>query len=483
MTATRTRLEDIPRPAAYLLALVFSFLTTGALLVFHHLQSINKTTIALIYLLPVGFSATLWGLLPGIAAAFASFLSFNYFFIQPLHTLTVHDTEDLIILFAFLVVATVISELVGRIKGNLASATAREREAVQLYELSKTLSGSTDEHMIAQALADKIGETLRPERVEVVFESDSLPNGTISPERRPADTKPAPPLVIAVKEIISIPTHSTKPLIIPVQTARSLLGEIRLWRIHPPFAAADERLVRTFASQSVLAVERVRAAEAARKARVLEESDKLKSSLLSSVSHELRSPLAAVKAAVSSLRAGEVDWDSAARIELMTTIEEEIDRLNTLVGNLLDMSRIEVGALKPQKKPNMLPEIVAAVLNRMSQQTRNHHVVLDVPEDLPLISVDFVLMEQVFINLISNSLKFSPEGSTIRLAARQEDERALHVIVANQGPHVPDEHLERIFDKFYRITAADRVTGTGLGLSICKGIIEAHGPPNPHPRY
>lgn len=145
-----------------------------------------------------------------------------------------------------------------------------------------------------------------------------------------------------------------------------------------------------------------------------------------------------------------------------------------LVGNLLDMSRIESGALKPKREWNILPEIVEGVLARMKRLTEDHRLEVNVPESLPLVSVDFVQMEQVFTNLVSNSLKYAPPKSLIRIHADMEGEM-IHVQVCNQGPQIPPEHLERIFDKFYRITAADRVTGTGLGLSICKGIIEAHG--------
>ncbi|MBI1856529.1 MAG: two-component sensor histidine kinase, partial [Chloroflexi bacterium] len=176
-----------------------------------------------------------------------------------------------------------------------------------------------------------------------------------------------------------------------------------------------------------------------------------------------------------SLRSGEVNWESSARADLLAAVDDETDRLNILVGNLLDMSRIEAGALKPQRQWNLLAEIIDGVLARMQHLTERHRVETDVPDDLPLLPVDYVQMEQVFTNLISNSVKYAPLGSLIRISVRVRDEEAVLVKVSNQGPQVPPEHIERIFDKFYRVTAADRVTGTGLGLSICKGIIQAHG--------
>jgi two-component system, OmpR family, sensor histidine kinase KdpD len=451
-----TRITNLPAPATYLLALAFSFATTGILLLLGHFGAINRTTIALVFLLPVGLSATFWGLVPGIIAALASFLAFNYYFIEPIHSFRIHNSEDLVILAAFLGVTVVISELVGRVKRNLAAATDREQEALRLYEFNNLLAGSQDERMAAQALLDKIEQALLPLRIEILIENSSEP--------------------VLLAKGISLPAHvEVRPFVEPLQTARGLIGEIRLWQKGKSISDSDGRLLKIFAGQGVLAIERLRLAEAARKTKILEESDRLKSSLLSSVSHELRSPLAAVKASVSSLRSGEVEWASDARTDLLATVEEEIDHLNVLVGNLLDMSRIEAGALKPQKKPNMLAEIVSAVSGRMRAQLQNYRFVVEVPEDLPLVNVDFIQIEQVFTNLLANSLKYSPAGSTIKLTARPKDSDNLLVTLTNQSTHVPETDLDRIFDKFYRIDSSDQVTGSGLGLSICKGIIEAHG--------
>jgi len=206
----------------------------------------------------------------------------------------------------------------------------------------------------------------------------------------------------------------------------------------------------------------------------LEESDRLKSTLLSSVSHELRTPLSTIKASVSSLRSGEIEWESEARKELLTAVEEESDHLNLLVGNLLDMSRIEMGALQPNQTNNSLREILSATIRRMRQSLSRHTLVVNIPENLPLVFVDYSQMDQVFSNLLSNSAKYAPEGTQITINVSVIDGAMVKVQVINQGPPVANEHLNRIFDKFYRVTDAAMVTGTGLGLSICKGIIEAH---------
>ena len=414
--------------------------------------------IALLYLLPVVISTTYGGLGPGALSALGAFLAFNYFFIQPFYSFRVHHTQDLLALMIFLVVAIVTSELVGRAQSSMAAATAREREAIWLYELSTALAGSNDDQAILRVLARQCQRTFSATHVQISLERSNDQEA----------------LVFILPETLTPPGQ--KPLrVVPIETARGLLGEICVWREAPVLTDAEERLLRTFASQGALALERAHLAQTATRARVLEESDRLKSALLSSVSHELRTPLATIKASVTSLRSGEANLDAAAQQDLLAVIEEETDHLNQLVGNLLNMSRLEAGVLRPQRSWNVLAEIVHSVLYRMRQDVKNHRMVVKVSEDLPLVPVDFTLMEQVFANLISNSAKYSPQGSLIRIQAHLQGKQNLQVQVSNQGPPVPAQHLERIFDKFYRITAADRVTGTGLGLSICKGIIEAHG--------
>jgi two-component system, OmpR family, sensor histidine kinase KdpD len=442
----------------YGLAVVIVALTT--LVLFRLRESLSTPVIALLYLLPVVVSASLWGLGPGIVAALCAFLAFNFLFIPPYYTFAVHQARDVVALLVFLIVAVVISQLVGQAQAGMAAATAREREATRLYELSTALAGLHDDQAIARTVAEQALQTFRAERVALSVE---VPPG--SGERPFTLHLPA-----------QSPSSSRPPEgVIPLQTARGLQGEICLWREASPLTSSEERLLRTFASQGALALERARLSQAETRAKVLEESDRLKSALLSSVSHELRSPLATIKASVTSLRSEAVTWDSNARQELLAAMDEETDHLNRLVGNLLDMSRIEAGVLRPERKWNALAEIVGGVAARMRQAAREHRLEIDVSDDLPLVPVDYVQMEQVFTNLISNSLKYAPVHTTIRIGARVSEPGWVKVQVSNQGPSVPEEHLERIFDKFYRVTAADRVTGTGLGLSICKGIVEAHG--------
>jgi two-component system sensor histidine kinase KdpD len=451
-----TFLASEKRVLPYLLSIVSTIVVTAGLLLTRDWMEI--AVVALLYLLPVGASAAMGGLGPGIVAALASFFSLNYFFLPPYGTLMVHQSQDILVLIVFLVLAFSISQLVGRMTTSLATARARENETARLYELSLALSRLHRESDLLDNLAQHTLETFQAEQVEVVMEDDRRSTIVRSPESRMARrTIPEQPTALA-----------------SLQGRQRLLGEIRLWRLGRTLSLAEERLLRTYASQGVLALERARLTASESRARILEESDRIKSALLSSVSHELRTPLATIKASVTSLRSEDVPWEAEARRDLLAAIEEETDHLNQLVGNLLNMSRIEAGPLQLKRRWNVLAEIAGAAVKRARQLSQDHRIELDIPEELPLVYVDDVLMEQVFNNLLSNSLKYSPPGSVIQITARPQDEQTVWVQVDNQGPAVSEADLEKIFDKFHRVTAADQITGTGLGLSICKGIVEAH---------
>jgi two-component system sensor histidine kinase KdpD len=261
---------------------------------------------------------------------------------------------------------------------------------------------------------------------------------------------------------------------IPLLSSRGALGEIHIHDPREYLTVEEERLLQTFAGQGALALERATLVASETRARLLEESDRLKTAILSSVSHEFRTPLASILASATSLFNPNVELEAEARVDLQNLLVEETERMIQLVGNLLNMSRIEAGALKLQREWNSLTEILDNSMKRLLRISRQHKIELDVPEDLPLISVDAVLLEQVFINLVGNSLKFSPERSTIFIRAR-EDGAEMQVTVSNQGPPIQENSIDHIFEKFFPVAGNERGRGTGLGLSICKGIIEAHG--------
>ena len=420
--------------------------------------AIDTAALALLYLIPVGLVTAGLGQGPGIAAAVLSFLAFNYLFVPPYYSLRVLHADNVVALIVFLIVAVVTNQLVGRTRRSLELATEQGQLSTRLFELTAALIGQADLDAIASIVLQQLQAAFRPGWIELHLGIE--PGGRRVRGSLPAEAGPPP----------GRPTVSY-----PLQGPQGLLGEINLWMAHARLTASQERLLAAIAGQVSLALDRARLAQAESRARVLEQSDALKSALLSSVSHELRTPLATIKASVTSLSGGEVAWDTEARRDLLEAIEEEADHLNHLVGNLLDSSRLEAGSLTPERSWNELSEITRAVLARMRTGLRNHRVELDIPDDLPLVPVDFIQIEQVFANLLSNSAKYSPPGTRIWIRARASGGVELLVEVENQGPHVKEEDLGRIFDKFYRVTAADRVSGTGLGLSICKGIVEAHG--------
>jgi two-component system sensor histidine kinase KdpD len=426
---------------------------------------LGTSTVTLFFLLPVVWVTILWGLGPGILTAFTAFLLYNYFFLKPYNTLWVHHSQDLITLVVFLGEAVLISQLVGRARREAETATVRELEVTRLYELSNVLAGIKDPDEIARKVAHHMLEAFSASFVELYA---AVGRGAAFSSGESAFQVGFPP---DMRKPDRPPEH-----VIPLQAASRLYGEVRLWQVQPFRVEMNERMLQAFAAQGALALERAMLAQSETRARVLEESDRLKSALLSSVSHELRTPLATIKAAATSLLSDQVEWDTQARHELLAAVDEETDHLNHLVGNLLDMSRIEAGALKPNRQWNLLAEIVDGVLGRMRHLTQQHQLEVDVSDDLPLVPVDYMQIEQVFTNLVSNSIKYAPTGSTVQIVAKAEtDLERIHVVVTNEGPPVAPKDLERIFDKFYRVTNAENITGTGLGLSICQGIIQAHG--------
>jgi two-component system sensor histidine kinase KdpD len=412
--------------------------------------------IAMIYLVPVLICTVIWGLASGLLAGLLSFISFNFFFIQPFYTLHIYKTQSLITLIIFLIVAVVLSQFIAQAREAARLAKTREWEATRMYELISSLAGLTDVESITHTLSEELISTFAFDQVEIQT-SDRLPDAIII-HHVPVDSKHNEP----------------SDLSFSMYTARNTEGEIRLWFDQNNLSLEETRLLAAFANQGALAIERVHLIKRENVAKVLEESDKIKTALLNSVSHELRSPLAAIKASASSLRSGAVDWDTAARNDLLATVEEETDQLNLLVGNLLDMSRIEAGALQPKKQWNSIVEIIKSIATKMRAQLLQHKLEYNFEKDLPLIPTDYVMMGQVFTNLISNSIKYAPQDTSIIISANRVEE-VIWIKIINQSPPVPEEHLEHIFDKFFRITQADKVTGTGLGLSICKGIVEAHG--------
>ncbi|MGB9639531.1 MAG: sensor histidine kinase [Anaerolineales bacterium] len=436
-------------------------------------EGMGPAIMAMLYLIPIMINAAFWGLGEGIVSAVLAFLTLNFYFSPPYGSFFVHRSQDLVILFIFLGVAIVISQLVGRMRDSLRAATSREREAIQLYDLMVELAGLQDEQSILDVLTRQTRQALDASYTAALI---MLSDSDKSKPRRLKSINP--PIEIDESAL------GRADFVAPIQMSGKFIGELRIWRANKNFTQAQLRLIRIYINQAVLAIERASLSRAMTYAKILEESNRLKSSLLSSVSHELRTPLATIKAAISSLRSNTVEWDSNARADLLALVEEETDHLNLLVGNLLNMSRIESGALTLERSWNSIGDIIQGALKRSAIYAAQHQLTSKITPDLPYVYVDYLLLEQVLINLINNSVKYAPKGSEIHILADKYDGQNLWIRVTNEGPPIPQEYLERIFEKFFQIEKSGGgqlkdtpipQAGTGLGLSISKGIIEAHG--------
>ncbi len=265
-------------------------------------------------------------------------------------------------------------------------------------------------------------------------------------------------------------------LYLPIATADRTIGVLEVGGKPGGgrFGTEDEHLLTSFANQAALALERASLTEEARRAAILTQSDELKSALLAAVSHDLRTPLAAIKASVTSLLDASVPWDEAARAEFLQAIDEETDRLTLMVGNLLDLSRIEGGALRPAKEWYDLAELVADVANRLRSRAPDRPLLTEVEPDLPIAHFDYIEIAQVLLNLGDNAAKYAQPGTPIIISARRTP-GAIEVAVRDSGPGIPVRALPRLFEKFYRADETGKVGGIGIGLTICKGLVEAHG--------
>jgi two-component system sensor histidine kinase KdpD len=263
--------------------------------------------------------------------------------------------------------------------------------------------------------------------------------------------------------------------LVPVRVGDRRLGAVLL--VQPPecFGSADDRLVSAAATQIGLAAERDRLNKEATESEILRRTDQLRTALLNAVSHDLRTPLATIIASAGSLRQQDVSWTEEERQAFAQAIEEEAERLNRLVGNLLDLSRIEGGSLRPQKSWHDLGLLVDDVARRLAGVTSGHRMVVDVVADLPPVFLDAVEIDEVLSNLVENAAKYSPAGTEISIDVRREGE-AVRMVVADRGSGIPAASLPHLFDPFYRVMDGQaRPQGLGLGLAIVKGLVEAHG--------
>jgi two-component system sensor histidine kinase KdpD len=441
------------------------------------------TNVALVFLTAVLIGAALHGLGPSLFACVLATLAYNFFFLQPLYTFTIADPENVVALFFFAVVALVASNLAARVRGQALAARLRARVTDDLYQFSRKLTVAVTLDDLLWATAHQIALMLKVRVVLLLPEGDTVTvRAGFPPEDMLDDADLAAAKWCWEKDHVAGRDSDTLPgakwLFLPLRTGRGPLGVVGIIRDEPgPLLAPDQqRLMDALADQAALAIERVNLARDLHVTRLQAETDRLRSALLTSISHDLRTPLASILGSATSLRSQEAILDQPTKNTLLNTIVDEADRLNRFIGNLLDMTRLESGALTPSMSLYDLSDVIGAALQRAGKILADHRVTLDLTANLPMLAVDMVLFEQVLFNLLDNAAKYAPAGSLITIQAYETGDSVV-LRIMDEGDGIPDTDTDRIFEKFYRAGTADgRRAGTGLGLAICRGFIEAmHG--------
>jgi two-component system sensor histidine kinase KdpD len=441
-------------------------------------------TVPLVFLVAVLGVAYRFGLGPSLLAAFAGMACYNFFFLSPVYTFTIADPTNIAALFFFLFTALAVSNLTARVRRQ--AETARNRVAITnaLYGFSKNLASIAGQADLLKATVAQIASALNADAMilmpgdagtlavaaafpptETIDEADrgaaqwSFDSGR--PAGRGADTLPG-----------------ARRLFLPVRTNRGVIGVMGLGQGQRPdvlLTPDERRLLDALMDQAAVAIERVRLAAQMDETRVAAEAERLRGALLTSLSHDLKTPLTSILGAANSLREYDDLFDRKTRADLLLTIEDEAARMSRFIANLLDMTRLEAGAIELRREPADIGEIIGSAVHRVKALIAGFNIAYAIEKDLPLLELDPLLMEQVLINLLDNAAKYSPVGSTITIAAMREN-AAVRVQVIDEGPGIPEDRLTKIFDKFHPVNNADHQrAGTGLGLAICRGFVEVMG--------
>lgn len=508
-----------------ILAIAGALLITGIIYAFRLYPKIPNISIA--YLLVILVLASTRSLYAAVLASVVAFLSFDFFLVAPYFTFTIDKFEEWLALFVFLVTAIITSQLASALRQRAEQARRQERETRILYELVRATNNEEDLDRQLTIVANAIVDVFFPWGVRDCGIFLPGPNGKpilqvdaqqppdkvklLSDEQATAAWVLTQGQTVELHDVILSEQKSTgyapraivrstaaaEPVrrymrMVPLKVGQKIIGVLRLViEDDPRLFPQEEKLGMererpnsqtaffwTFLDQAISVIERARLRRESLQIEVLRRTDELRAALLSSVSHDLRTPLASIKAAASSLLQEDVQWDEEARRSFALAIEHEADRLNRLVGNLLDMSRIEGGALKPEKEWYPIDELIHDVLGHMQPLLQGRKVRTDLPDDLPPVELDYLQIDQVLTNLIENAVRYTPVDSPIEVSARVDGDDML-ISVADRGPGIPEVDLERVFDKFYRVmptqSRAARPVGSGLGLAVSRGLVEAQG--------
>ncbi|MCE5303372.1 MAG: sensor histidine kinase KdpD [Planctomycetaceae bacterium] len=446
-----------------------------------HLADSPANTV-MIFLAAVAFVAVRFGRGPAVLASILAVLAFDFFFVQPFLTFAVSDSQYVVTFGVMLVIGLIISTLTSRLKRQIESTRQRERHTATLYQLGKQLSSLYGGVFLVSAAAKRMAEMCGGEVAVYLQQTAGPPQLAFGYDteiaRHPVSVSVAQ-WVIDHDQIAGAATNTlpnAAGLFVPLTASQKVLGAIAI-RVSDAERLLDpeqRRLLEACANQLALALERDQMAIAAAEARIQAEAEQVRNTLLSGVSHDLKTPLAAIAGASSSLLEA-TSLNDETRRQLLETVADEAARLNRLLENILQMSRLDAGAVKPNRQWHVLEEIVGSALHRTSRELQDRTVDVRLAADLPLLSVDGVLLEQILVNLLDNAARYTPPQTATTIAA-VVDGKWLRLSVSDNGPGFPPGTEERIFEKFYRASPKpDSGRGSGLGLAICRAIAQIHG--------
>lgn len=441
-------------------------------------KAFHETSTAMLYVLGTVMVALLWGRGPSILASVLGVLGFDFFFIPPFRTFTVHDTRYFFTFVVILVVGNVIATLALRIKINGQSARKHERRTNALYRLTRDLAEAGDRESIIETARANVAALLGCQVAVITSVPPATVRSTWGVENAswPLDVAR---WVIDHGKVAGLGTDTfpgVDALLIPINASRGTLGALGVRRHDASLARDPEAMLflETLARHTGLALEQQDLLREAADARMQAEAERLQNTLLASVSHDLRTPLSTITGAASTLMQHGDRLGASETADLISMIHQEADRLGRLVTNLLEVTRLESGALNPNRDWQSLEELVGAALGRMDNALRGRKITVDIAADVPLLRVDALLIEQVFLNLLDNATRHTPDATEIAISARREGNEVV-VTVADRGHGLPPGSEDRIFDKFFRGASASSGSGAGLGLAIVRGFVEAHG--------
>ncbi|HEX8948908.1 MAG TPA: DUF4118 domain-containing protein, partial [Dissulfurispiraceae bacterium] len=442
-------------------------------------HSFTLVDIAMVYLLGIVLAANRTSKWPTFWTTILSVASFDFFFVPPRYTFSVYDIRYFLTFAVMLIVAFVISRLTLRVREQANAARQRERSTAALYSLSRELVHERGIARLSAAAVKHISEVLSGKAVILVpDEKERLTIPVAGPEIFALDQREMGVAQWTFEHRQRAGTGTdTLPgasaLYLPLATSSRIVGVLGvLPEQSGMFDHEQIHLLESFANQIAIAIERALLADEAQRALLKAETEALRNTLLSSVSHDLRTPLAAITGAATALLQREIMLDQQGRQELVRTIHEEAEHLNRIIRNVLDMTRLETRAIHVRKEWQSFEEITGVVLNRLDDKLKGRPVAINIPHNLPPVPFDPLLIEQVLMNLLDNAVNYTPAGTPLDLSAAVEEDK-IAVELADRGPGIPPGEEERIFEKFVRGSAAGG--GIGLGLTICRAIINAHG--------